>query len=310
MVEAVGSNLRSASDDCWAVGQKMAFLGDPSRPGAFAMHVAVDHRLVARIPDAVLLRDAATVPLAGCTSFESLQKLGLLRLSPGEHEDGVAGAPPPRPKTLLVVGGAGGLGSWAISLARQQQQQQQSLTIVATASSDASRQWCQERLGADRVIAHEAIHSQLEKSSVDCILCLTEPTPSLWEDLSEVVRPYGTICLTVAGPSIQSLDLGFLFFKAVTITCETVFSSIRTKFEHTQPSTEMAYLLQMLASGAIQAPLSPQLATLVGADNWKQCLSFPSPTKEKGSECGGILDQLATGHTIGKLVMKIGGDEE
>jgi len=311
IVQAVGSNLLAVKDDddgadnnsgaggccCgWVLNQtRVAFLCDPTRAGAYATHVVVDHRLVARVPSQVTLREAATVPLAGCTSYESLVKLGCLPQEP-HHLLENRGS-----RTLLVVGGAGGLGSWAIQLARARYNQ---LTIVATASSEASSQWCRQRLGADRVISHDAIQSQLDKSSVDYILCLTEPTPAVWEALSEVVSPYGSICLTVAGKSIQSLDMGFMFFKAVTVTMETVFSSIRTNFQHIQPSTEMDYLLQQLATGVIKAPLSPQLPTLVGADDWKQCLSSHQENEK------GILDQLASGHTIGKLVMKIGCEEE
>lgn len=135
--------------------------------------------------------------------------------------------------------------------------------------------------------------------SVDYILCLTEPTPELFGALTEVIRPYGTICLVVAGESIKSLDLRFAFFKAATVTTETVFSSIRTNFESIRPSEEINDLLQHVAdSSSIRAPLSPQLSTLAGANDWKQCLQE-----------GGILDKLASGHSIGKLVMKIGKGE-
>ena len=311
-VHAVGSNCGSP-DFSWTIGQRVAFLGDPSRPGGYASHILVDRRLVARVPSLVTLQQAATVPLAGCTSFESLVKLGLLSPLPSSlnqpnnfHSDS-SRSHDQRQKTLLVVGGAGGLGSWTVQLARAAWPPEK-LRIVATASSEASRTWCQ-KLGADNAIPHDGILSELPRSSVDYILCLTEPTPTIWHALSEVVRPYGTICLVVAGKSIQSLDMGFLFFKAVTVTMETVFSSIRTQFEYIRPSDEMEEILRRMETGAVKAPLSPQLPSLAGADDWKDCLTLSSSHTNEHPRRIGILEQLASGHTMGKLVMKIGGEQ-
>jgi len=283
IVQAVGSNIQKD----W-IEKRVAFLCDPTRPGSYATHVVVDKRLVAPVPFQLSLKEAATIPLAGCTSYESLLKLGLGNDTPLRGKD----------PTLLVVGGAGGVGSWAIQLARVLYP---NLKIIATASSEPSGQWCL-KMGANQVIHHDDITLQLQggqKGSVDYILCLTEPTPALFSALTGVIRPYGSICLTVSGESIKILDLGFLFYKAATVTTETVFSSIRTNFEYIRPSVEIDDLLQhVAASSAIKAPLSPQLATLAGADDWKKCLQE-----------GGILDNLASGHAIGKLVMRIGRGE-
>ena len=250
---------------------KVVFLADPRRSGAYATHVAVDAMCVTRIPIDYPMVMAATLPLSGCTAFESLKKLSLVQAA-----------------NLLIVGGAGGVGSWATLLAKANFP---SLDILCTASSDESKTWCLEN-GASSVMAHHEILGKLgggPKGSVDRILCLTEPTPDVWKALTEVVRPYGTICLVVAGPSIGSLDLGFCFFKAVTVTTETVFSSQRTNYSHCVPSRHMEEMLDLLASGTIsRAPLAED------AGSWKDCLQE-----------GGVLDRLASGHLRGKLVMKV-----
>jgi NADPH:quinone reductase-like Zn-dependent oxidoreductase len=200
--------------------------------------------------------------------------------------------------TLLVVGGAGGVGSWTIQLARVLYP---NLKIVATATSEPSGLWCQ-RMGVNQVIINTMrlrYSYRGRQGSADYILCLAEPTPALFAALSEVIRPYGSICLAVAGEAIKSLDLSFVFFKAATITTVTLFSSIRTNFEYIQPAVEIEDLLQHVAArSVIVAPLSPQLGALAGADDWKLCLQED-----------GILDKLASGHAIGKLVMKIGSEE-
>jgi NADPH:quinone reductase len=278
IVSRVGTGL---STDEWA-GKRVCFLCDSSRPGSYATHVAVDHRCVSVVPFGVSLEHAATVPLAGCTAYESMIKLDM--------QD--AGK-----KTLLVVGAAGGVGSWAMLLARARYP---SITIIATAGSQASRQWC-EKLGATNVITHEDIANLGggPKGSVDYILCLTEPTPEVFAALREVIKPYGSICLVVSGKSIQSLDCGFLFFKAVTLTFETVFTSSRTKYDPIVPAKEMSDILMHLQDETIPAvPLSPQLST-ISSLNWKDCLQDE-----------GVLDQLASGHTQGKLIMKVEACQE
>lgn len=282
IIEDMGSNVPKD----W-IGKRVAFLCDPGRPGSYATQVVVDSRLVAPIPFQVSLRQAATVPVAGCTAYESLLKLGLGNLAPLRGND----------PTLLIVGGAGGVGSWATQLARVLYP---NLKIIVTASSAESKNWCRQ-MGATQVIQHDDITLQLEggrEGSVDYVLCLAEPTKELFGAITEVIRPYGTICLVVAGESIKSLDLGFAFFKAATVTTETVFSSIRTDYAFIQPASEIEDLLEHLVTDTIRAPLSPQLDSLAGSDDWKQAL-----------QDGGILDALASGHTRGKLVMKIGSDD-
>ena len=276
IVEAVGEKAPSILK-----GKRVAFLADPSRRGSYATHIAVDHRLVAEIPSEKLsLRDAASVPLAGCTAYESLVKLGLQESADISDQ------------ALLVIGGGGGVGTWAISLARAWHPK---LKIVATASSEQSKAWCLQR-GADQVVGHDDFVEKLgggRQGSVSHILCLTEPTPAIFGGMAEVIQSYGTICLVVAGASIQNIDLGFCFFKAANVVLETVFSSIRTNYKSIVPSSEIASILNLLATEAIKAPLSPQLEGL--AESWDNALAE-----------GGLLDALASGHVCGKLVMQIG----
>ena len=265
-------------------GQRVCFVADPTRPGSYATHIVVDHRCVALLPLEVSFRDAASIPVAGLTAFESLCKVGL-------SSDG---RDPKSGKSLLVIGGAGGVGSWTISLARAWHP---SLKIVATASSIEQHEWCQ-RIGADRVIRHDEIKQSLPgggDGSVDAIICLAEPTPELFGTCADIIRPYGSICLVVAGQSIRSLDMSFCFFKCATVTTETVFSSIRTKFQNIVPSQELTILLEMLAEGKLRAPISPDLISGKVHEDFKEALSNV-----------GVLHALTrTGGRRGKFVMKI-----
>jgi NADPH:quinone reductase-like Zn-dependent oxidoreductase len=263
--------VMETSSDMFEKGDEVAFLGDPSRRGALATHVVADAPCVAKIPSEISMATAATLPLAGCTAYESLEKLTLESA-----------------ENLLIVGGSGGVGSWATLLAKAKYPE---IKVLCTASSSESQTWCADN-GAQQVFSHDDILKHLEGGrygSVDRILCLTEPTPELWQALTEVIRPYGIICLVVAGTSIGSLDLGFCFFKSVTVTTETVFCSQRTNYSHRVPASEMEHMLQLLQEGKIA-----RVPAKGNPVSWNNSLDGP-----------GILDQLASGHTQGKLVMKI-----
>ena len=269
----------------WEEGTKVAFLVDPSSTsGSYAEYCVVDCRAIAAVLEKVSLRDAASVPLTGCTAYEALRKV---ELGPKQSSTNK------KKKSLLIVGGSGGVGSWATRLARAWYPVDE-LEIIVTTSSQESTKWCQEQ-GASRCIGHDEIEGSLKgglQGSIDSIVCLTEPTPTVMKAMAEVLRPYGHICLVVAGASINSLDLGFLFFKSAHIAFETVFSCFRSKFSSAIPGNEIRDILELLPS--IGAPLSPLLKDI--DEDWRQA-----------TVQGGILAALQGGHSRGKLVMKVGG---
>ena len=267
------------------LNKRVAFIADPSKDGSYAQYVLCDRRVVAVIPEEIGVRphEGACIPIAGCTAFESLDKVGLPITS------GAADSSAGEGKRLLIVGGAGGVGSWTAQLARSNYPK---LDIVCTAGSDDSAAWC-EKMGATRTIGHSEIQKLGggQKGSCDHIICLTEPTPEVFAALTEVLRPYGKICLVVAGDGIESLDLSFVFFKCGTVSTETVFSSIRDGY-HLDQDKEMATIMNLMAQGRVRAPIS---------ENWEDSASdWRDAVKE-----GGYIDMVGGGHTRGKLVMKI-----
>jgi NADPH:quinone reductase-like Zn-dependent oxidoreductase len=290
----------------YLMGKNVCFLVDPTRRGSYASHVVVDSHCVAAIPASVELREAASIPVAGLTAYECLVKIGLAANKQVKEQgslESVGLESSQRKETtkknasasLLIVGGSGGVGSWIITLARAWHPH---LKIIVTASPE-SHEWCTS-LGASQVIAHDRIADTLAggpAGSVSSIICLTEPTQSLFNTLAEVIQPYGNICLVVAGKGIESLNMGFLFFKCANILTQTVFSSIRTKYDHIVPAEELQLILGLLASQTIKAPLSPDLE---GTSE-----KFQNALKD-----GGVLKLLAAPHRRGNLVMMIhSGDD-
>lgn len=84
-----------------AVGDRVAYHGDLTRPGTFARRAVTTALTTARLPDGVAFEDAAALPCAAMTAYQALHRR--LRVRPGDP--------------VLVVGGAGGVGAFAVQVA-------------------------------------------------------------------------------------------------------------------------------------------------------------------------------------------------
>ena len=179
IVEAVGPQVTA-----FAPGDEVYYAGDVTRPGCNAQWQHVDARLVGRKPATLDFADAAALPLTTLTAWELLFQRMPLQFDDRRH----AG------QTLLVIGGAGGVGSIAIQLARHA-----GFSVVATASREASAQWCRQ-LGADHVIDHrQPLPPQLQAlgiSEVQVALNLAD-TDHYWDVLGELLAPQGHLGLIV-----------------------------------------------------------------------------------------------------------------
>ena len=132
-VVEVGSDVRS-----FAVGDKVYYAGDITRPGSNSEFQLVDERIVGKMPTILSFAEAAALPLTGITAWEALfERLGISAYG----ED--AG------RSILIIGGAGGVGSIAIQLAKKLAK----LNVIATASRAESIAWS-KKLGADQVVNH------------------------------------------------------------------------------------------------------------------------------------------------------------
>ncbi|SFV85192.1 Bifunctional protein: zinc-containing alcohol dehydrogenase; quinone oxidoreductase (NADPH:quinone reductase); Similar to arginate lyase [hydrothermal vent metagenome] len=90
------------------------------------------------------------------------------------------------------------------------------LNVIATASRDQSRKWC-ERMGADTVLDHNNLPQQFNNNNLaapDFILCMGNPD-QYFETMSELIAPQGTICLLAnAG---KDYDINLLKAKSITL---------------------------------------------------------------------------------------------
>ena len=185
VVLAVGSQVSG-----FKAGDEVYYAGDITRPGSNASQHLVDARITGHKPRSLDWAEAAAIPLTALTAWEGLfDRLQLDRATEG--------------KTLLIVGGAGGVGSLAIPLAKLHSQ----VTVIATASRPDSAQWCKDR-GADLVIDYRDMVGELEKhgiKQVDYIFCLND-TDGHWDAMSQLIAPQGHICTIVENEKPLSMD--------------------------------------------------------------------------------------------------------
>lgn len=209
VVESVGSDVTA-----FKPGDAVYYAGDITRPGSNAQWQLVDERLVARKPATLDFAQAAALPLTAITAWELL-----FERMPFDPDGGGAG------KSLLILAGAGGVGSIAIQLARLA-----GFTVLATASRAETFDWCMA-MGAHHVVDHrQPLAAQLEAvglAQVDAALNLFD-TDHYWTVLGELLAPQGHVGLIVepTGP----LHIGDPYkAKSIGIHWELMFT--RSRFQ-------------------------------------------------------------------------------
>ncbi|MEA2882511.1 MAG: hypothetical protein QOH32_1767 [Bradyrhizobium sp.] len=210
VVDAVGSGVT-----LFKPGDEVFYAGSILRQGTNSQFHLVDERIVGRKPRTLSFTQAAALPLTSITAWELL--FDRLSVQPGKSLD---------PRTLLIVGGAGGVGSILIQLARRLT----GLTVVATASRPESGTWCLE-LGAHAVIDHaKAMKEQIEQLKlppVALIASLTN-TDQHYKALAELIAPQGKFGLIDDPPEF---NVAVFKGKAVSIHWESMFT--RSSFQTT-----------------------------------------------------------------------------
>merc|ERR1712087_282853 len=155
--------------------------------GSNADFVAIDERIVAKMPTSLSFAEAAAVPLTMLTAWEGLFES--MRVPMNSHAN--------VPKRLLVLPGAGGVGTWAIQLAKKVG----GLFVIATASRPESAKKAIE-LGADLVINHrEPLQPQLEKAGVDGVDYVYDGygLATYAPQYAEIIKPFGQIVIIYEG---------------------------------------------------------------------------------------------------------------
>ncbi|MDE9451690.1 zinc-binding alcohol dehydrogenase family protein [Aliiroseovarius sp. Z3] len=181
IVSAVGPDVT-----LFKPGDAVYYAGDITRPGTNQQYQLVDERIVGRKPTTLSYAEATALPLTTITAYEAMfDRLGIDR-------DGADAG-----QSILMIGGAGGVGSIAIQLAKRA-----GLTVIASASRPETIGWVKE-LGADHTVNHRedmvAQTRALGFQHVDHIAIFNDMRH--WDAAVELIRPQGGIV------SIDDTDL-------------------------------------------------------------------------------------------------------
>lgn len=202
IVESTGNDVT-----LFKAGDRVYYAGELTRPGANSELHAIDERLAALAPTTLADADAAALPLTAITAWEMLfDRLGVAK-GGGEGQ------------ALLIVGGAGGVGSILIQLARQLTK----LRVIATASRPETVQWCLD-LGAHAVIDHrQPFVAQLGEHGLDgveYVAALTH-TGEHFAQIVESLHPQSHICV-IDDPA--TLDVVPLKTKSIALHWELMYT--------------------------------------------------------------------------------------
>ena len=264
-VVAVGEDVKH-----FAVGDQVYYAGDITRAGSNSEYQLVDERIVGRMPETLDYTEAAALPLTSITAWEAL--FDRLDISKTGEDKG---------KSILIIGGAGGVGSIAIQLAKQLAQ----LTVIGTASRPETVDWVKAR-GADIVINHrKPIDQELDGAgvtNVDYILCLNS-TGAHWSAMANAIAPQGRICSIV--DTEHPVDINLLKSKSVIFSWEFMYT--RSMFQ-TADMIEQQRLLNEVAELIDHGQLSTTVNKVVRPINAANLRSVHALI-EQGSAIGKIV---------------------
>lgn len=254
------------------VGDEVMYAGEFTRPGSNAEFQAVDERLVGRKPSSIGFADAAALPLTSITAWE------ILFDSFGLAENGGTG------EALLVVGGAGGVGSILIQLAKQLT----GLTVVATASRPDTVEWV-KKMGADHVVNHRnPLNDEMKTLGISprYVAALTA-TDQHFEAIIDLIKPRGHIAM-IDDP--QNLNIGAIKLKALTFSWEFMFARSMFKADDMDVQGELlTRVAELVDTGKIISTVNNHAGKL-SVDNLRSALSL----QESGTAIGKtVLDGVS-----------------
>lgn len=237
VVKAVGPEV-----SLFHPGDEVFYAGAINRPGTNAQFDLVDERIVGRKPRSLDWAEAAALPLTSITAWEALfDRLDLNKPVPGA-------AP-----AILIVGGAGGVGSIAIQLVRAHT----NLTVIATASRPETVAWVKQ-MGAQHVIDHSkplAVQVGALGFGAPGFVFSTTQTNRHLTEIAALIAPQGRFALIDDPPT-----LGIAPFKQKSVSIHWELMFTRSLFE-TADIGEQGRLLNEVSRQVDEGVLRTTLTT-------------------------------------------------
>jgi NADPH:quinone reductase len=242
VVRAVGSKA-----SLFKPGDEVYYAGSITRPGANCELHLVDERIVGVKPKSLDWASAAALPLTAITAWEALfERLDVKRPVPGA-------AP-----AILIIGGAGGVGSIATQIARQLTD----LTVIATASRPETAAWARE-MGAHFVIDHmKPIAAEVAALGLGApaFVFSTTQTSKHASQIAELIAPQGRFGL-IDGGGVP--DAGLFMRKSVSIHWEMMFTrSIFTTADIAQQGALLNEVSRLVDSGVLRTTMTERFSPI------------------------------------------------
>lgn len=261
IVRAVGPEVTS-----FQPGDEVFYAGSITRPGSNMEFHLVDERIVGRKPSSLDWAETAALPLTALTAWEMLfDRLDVTRP--------ISGAA----RVILIIGGAGGVGSMAVQIARQLTD----LTVIATASREETQEWA-TALGAHHVIDHaKPLAAQVAALGIDApaFVFSTTHTESHVPEIAELIAPQGRFGL-IDDP--KGFDIMLFKRKAVSIHHELMFTRpIYGTPDMAEQGRILTEVSRLVDEGKLRTTLTERLSP-ISAANLKQAHALLESGKARG----------------------------
>jgi NADPH:quinone reductase-like Zn-dependent oxidoreductase len=236
--------------------------------GSCAPYMCISERCVDIRPSNINDNEAASFPMVGLTTIQSLNKY---------LKDG---------KKILILGGSGGVGTFAIQYAKVKG------CYVAATCGERNMQLLQE-LGADRVINYQQENwwEVLEGEDYDILFDLIGGYDT-WKNSTKVLKKKSTFC-TLKGDSDLNSSFGKIAYFTASYIHRNFWSLIRqypqyvyTLCDSTKASTQLADLRQLIEGGLIRPVIDSN-----GLFEFKSAID--------------AFKYSAEGHATGKIIVNI-----
>jgi zinc-binding alcohol dehydrogenase family protein len=260
VVAAVGGDAK-----LFKPGDEVFYAGSILRQGTDAEYHLVDERIVGAKPNTLDFAAAAALPLTSITAWEMLFDRFAVPRGGGDG------------RSLLIVGGAGGVGSIAIQLARHLTK----LTIITTASRPETVAWCKE-LGAHHVIDHsKPMAPQLEAIGhrfVDYVFGVNA-SDQHYDTIVEIIAPQGKLGM-IDDPGM--FDANKLKGKSASLHWESMFT--RSSFQTADMEAQhrlLSEVAKLVDGKIIRTTLAETLGT-INAANLKRAHALIESGRARG----------------------------
>lgn len=266
VVEAIGSDVT-----LFAPGDEVFYAGTIKRPGTNSELHVVDERIVGPKPRSFDFAQAAALPLTGLTAWELL--FDRLRVPRGGGEG----------QTILIVNGAGGVGSMLVQFARQLTR----LRVIATASRPETIAWVKQ-MGAHDVIDHrKPLNEGLAAIGVKAVNFVASLAASEQHLLAyaRIIAPQGSLAVI---DDVKSFDIVALRQKSITVAWEGVFTrSIYETPDMIEQHRILSEIARLVDEGVLHGTMTRDLGPMNAASL---------------KAAHGLVE---TGASIGKVVLRV-----